>query len=301
MKNKINTPVAVLDLGSNSFRLVVYKETTYPFKIVTQEREFIQLGENMDKNNKISSVKLNKARKVLKNLVATAKKNKVYHIYILATAAIRESSNGKDIFKNISKDKNISINIISSLKEASYAAYGVISSINKPRGIVADLGGGSLEIAGVDFKNIIFRKSLNIGLLRKDSSLYKINKLKFDQTIINQFNKLNKIEFPKNKHLYVIGGAWRNLGKLALHLKGFKKNKLHGYILNIKSLENLYHELSITTEQKIRKINIVQVNRVSHIGLAAYILYMLALHFNVEEIVFVRYGIREGFLHQLSS
>ena len=74
MKNKINTPVAVLDLGSNSFRLVVYKETTYPFKIVTQEREFIQLGENMDENNKISSVKLNKARKVLKNLVATAKK-----------------------------------------------------------------------------------------------------------------------------------------------------------------------------------------------------------------------------------
>ena len=76
MKNKINTQVAVLDLGSNSFRLVVYKEITYPFKIVTQEREFIQLGENMDENNKISSVKLNKARKVLKNLVATAKKIK---------------------------------------------------------------------------------------------------------------------------------------------------------------------------------------------------------------------------------
>ena len=176
----------------------------------------------------------------------------------------------------------------------------MISSLDKPKGVVADLGGGSLEIAEISLKKILHKHSLKIGLLRSDCSLFKNNKLEFDKLIIKEFNKIKKINFVNTKYLYAIGGAWRNLAKLDLHLKGFKKNKLHGYVLSITDLKKLYHELSITKESKIKKMNIVQVNRVPTLVLSVYILYMLVSFFNVKEIVFVRYGIREGFIHHLA-
>lgn len=298
--NKILTPIAVIDVGSNSLRLVVYNQTTYPFKILFQKREFLKLGENLDQQNRITSTKIRKAQLILENFISEASNYAVSHTYILATAAIRESKNGKEIFKKIKKYKSISFNIISSLQEAKYAAYGVISSLDKPKGIVADLGGGSLEIAEISLKKILHKHSLKIGLLRSDSRLFNENKLEFDKLLIKEFNKIKKNNFVNKKYLYAIGGAWRNLAKLDLHLRRFKKNKLHGYVLSGTDLKKLYHELSITKERKIKKINIVQVNRVPTLVLSVYILYMLVSFFNIKEIVFVRYGIREGFIHTLT-
>lgn len=297
---KIATPLAVIDVGSNSLRLVVYNQIIYPFKILFQKREFLKLGENLDQRNRIISTKIRKAQIVLEKFISEAANYSVSHTYILATAAIRESKNGKELFKKITKYKSISSNIISSLQEAKYAAYGVISSLDKPKGVVADLGGGSLEIAEISLKKILHKHSLKIGLLRSDSNLFKNNKLEFDKLLIKEFNKIKKNKFVNTKYLYAIGGAWRNLAKLDLHLKGFKKNKLHGYVLSSADLKKLYHELSITKESKIKKINIVQVNRVPTLVLSVYILYMLVSFFNVKEIVFVRYGIREGFIYHLA-
>jgi Exopolyphosphatase len=143
---KIATPLAVIDVGSNSLRLVVYNQAIYPFKILFQKREFLRLGENLDQRNRIISTKIRKAQIVLEKFISEAANYSVSHTYILATAAIRESKNGKEIFQKIPKYKSISSNIISSLQEAKYAAYGVISSLDKPKGVVADLGGGSLEL-----------------------------------------------------------------------------------------------------------------------------------------------------------
>ena len=100
---KIATPLAVIDVGSNSLRLVVYNQAIYPFKILFQKREFLRLGENLDQRNRIISTKIRKAQIVLEKFISEAANYSVSHTYILATAAIRESKNGKEIFQKISK------------------------------------------------------------------------------------------------------------------------------------------------------------------------------------------------------
>ena len=129
--------------------------------------------------------------------------------------------------------------------------------------------------------------------------MYKTTKIKFDNFLFSKF-KDQSLKFAKNVgNIYVIGGMWRNLAKLHLHLNGIKKNKLHGYLIPFSELEIFYHKLYSMDKKQIKKLNVVQPNRLDKLKLSTYILFSLASFYNIKNIIFVRYGIREGYLYDM--
>ena len=296
MKNK--NPITVIDLGSNTFRLVIYEQAIYPFPILYQKREFLKLGESIN-TGKLPSIKIKEAIKCLEEYIKIAKDYESLDIHIIATAAIRETTNGKEIIEPFKKIKSVRVELLSPKNEAKCGSLGVISSIKNPIGLVADLGGGSLELSSIKNKNILETKSLKIGILRSESDMYKTTKIKFDNFLFSKF-KNQSLKFSKNVgNIYVIGGMWRNLAKLHLHLNGIKKNKLHGYLIPFSELEIFYHKLYTMDKKQIKKLNVVQPNRLDKLKLSTYILFSLASFYNIKNIIFVRYGIREGYLYDM--
>ena len=92
---------------------------------------------------------------------------------------------------------------------------------------------------------------------------------------------------------------WRYIAKLLLLIIGFKKKKLHGYLIPFSELEIFYHKLYSMDKKQIKKLNVVQPNRLDKLKLSTYILFSLASFYNIKNIIFVRYGIREGYLYNM--
>ena len=156
MKNK--NPITVIDLGSNTFRLVIYAQAIYPFPILYQKREFLKLGESIN-TGKLPSIKIKEAIKCLEEYIKIAKDYESLDIHIIATAAIRETTNGKEIIEPFKKIKSVRVELLSPKNEAKCGSLGVISSIKNPIGLVADLGGGSLELSSIKNKPKIKKKN----------------------------------------------------------------------------------------------------------------------------------------------
>jgi exopolyphosphatase / guanosine-5'-triphosphate,3'-diphosphate pyrophosphatase len=142
-------PVAVVDIGSNSVRFVVYdglRRSPYP---LFNEKVLCGLGKGIAITGKLDEAAVTRALAALRRFRALAKQIGCFEVFALATAAAREASNGKDFIAAAEKMLGADITILTGKEEARYAALGVIASIPDADGVVGDLGGGSLELIDV--------------------------------------------------------------------------------------------------------------------------------------------------------
>ena len=195
-KKKNKNPITVIDLGSNTFRLVIYAQAIHPFPILYQKREFLKLGESI-KIGKLPSIKIKEAIKCLEEYIKIAKDYESLDIHIIATAAIRETINGKEIIEPFKKRKSVRVKVLSPKNEAKCGSLGVISSIKNPIGLVADLGGGSLELARVSKNQIFETTSLPLGVLRLENNpiIKKRNLGKYVRKLLRDEKWLSKKKF----------------------------------------------------------------------------------------------------------
>ena len=235
--------LAVIDIGSNSVRLVVFSGRSRVPSPIFNEKLMCGLGAEVGRTGKMGSEAIKMALSTLRRFKALCEQMQVADIRIVATAAVRDAKNGLKFVERVKRETGFKIEIIDGGEEGRLSALGVLAGQPDAHGIVGDLGGGSLELAQVSGGEVLKTISLPLGPLRLISR-FGANQRKIRTFLREQFTSIDWLGGIKDQNLYMVGGAWRNIAKLMMREKSHPLPILHGYTCKRRELAGYCKRLS---------------------------------------------------------
>jgi exopolyphosphatase/guanosine-5'-triphosphate,3'-diphosphate pyrophosphatase len=294
-EKKLINKEAIIDLGSNSIRMLIYDNLLNSQIPIFNEKAICELGKNLDKTGKLDPKGSDFALSVLQRFKRILSNLKVKKFKIIGTAAIREATDSKLFVAKVKKILKKKVQVLTGIEEAENSALGVIIGFQRVNGVVVDLGGGSLEIARVE-KNIIYEKiSLPLGVLRLFNQP-KRNKDKINSIISFYLNKIEWLRKGKTKNLYLCGGTWRTLLNAHIFKTNYPLSILHQYKLPAIEALKFSNRLSSVKLIKSEKLVGVTKSRTNYIPIGSYILSSLIKICDPSNILCSVSGVREGSL-----
>lgn len=295
-----NGRIGIIDIGSNSIRLVVYDQLKRAPVPIYNEKVMCALGKGLASSGVLNPDGVAMARPTLARLLAMGRNMEITSLHIMATAAIRDAKDGNAFARELEKTHDIEIDIISGDKEAKLGAYGVCASIHKPDGITGDMGGGSLELVQVKAGQAGHHTSMLLGSLRMiDES--KGDRDKLQKLIDKRFEKLPWLEEHKAANFYAIGGSFRALAKMHLAAHDYPLRILHEYTVDAKAFLKFARDIGNMPNDKLEKFPGVAKSRIPALPGAAMVLDRIIGAAKPEQIIFSTSGIREGYLYEKLS
>lgn len=289
-------PVAVVDIGSNSVRLVVYDGLRRSPTPIFNEKILCGLGRGVATKGKLAEDGVTRALSALKRFRALAQQIGAKHVYAVATAASREAANGAQFVARAEKALGANIKVLTGKEEARFAALGVIAGIPEADGVVGDLGGGSLEL--IDIKDGKLREgvTLPLGPLRlidlSGDSIEKARRI-VDETL----SKTDILSRLRGRSFYAVGGTWRNLAKLHMAQSHYPLHVLHSYRLQRSQAMSLSGLVANLSAASLRDIREVSRSRADTMPYGALVLERLLQHSEAGAVEVSVYGLREGLLY----
>lgn len=299
-KSKIKKPrktdqrlIAVIDIGSNSVRLVIYRGLKRSPDIIFNERVLSGLGAGLSTTGKMTEEAMNSALNALARFAVLCRDMEVDEIDPVATSAVRDAKNGALFVKKIEKKCGFRVNVISGKDEAKLSAYGILAGFPGADGLVGDLGGGSLELIQLKDGEPKEKISLPIGPVRvlDGAPGFSDEHIHF---IEEELAKADWIKELEAKPFYMVGGAWRALAHLHIFETNWPLHVLHGYSFGPETCKNFCWEIERKTLSTLKGIEAVPSKRLVTLPLAARILREIIRIGNPSEIITSGYGIREG-------
>ncbi len=289
-------PVAVVDIGSNSVRLVVYDGLRRSPAPVFNEKILCGLGRGVATKGKLGEEGMSRALAALRRFRTLARQIGARQVFALATAAAREAVNGEEFITQAEEALGVHIDVLTGKEEARYAALGVIAGIPDADGVAGDLGGGSLELVDIKDGKIRDGITLPLGPLRlidmADGSTAKARKL-----VDDYFAQAKILENLKGRTFYAVGGTWRNLAKLHMAQNRYPLHVLHCYRMTRQqtiSVSNLVSGLSPSSLKVIRQVS---RSRSDTMPFGALVLERLLEHSRPKIVEISVFGVREGLLY----
>ncbi|MBF0354005.1 MAG: Ppx/GppA family phosphatase [Alphaproteobacteria bacterium] len=286
-------PVAIIDIGSNSIRLCVYDGLIRTPTPMFNEKVLCALGQGLDARGRLNPEGVGMARGALGRFVALANAMGAARIDVLATAAVRDAKDGKDFVASIERDTGAKITVLSGEEEAKLAALGVMCGKPGMTGLVADLGGGSLDLVEVDQGGFGSFASLPLGVLRIAEKAGDDRAKALDH-IEKHLNKIPWLSQMQGQPLYAVGGAWRSLARLCIAQTGYPLQVLDNFTLGRREADGLVDLISRQSKRSLEKFGSVSKKRVATLPQAALLLSHLMVLAKPERLVFSVYGLREG-------
>ena len=289
-------PVAVVDIGSNSVRLVVYDGLRRSPTPVFNEKILCGLGKGVAITGKLAEGGIVRALAALRRFRALSKQIGVKQVFAVATAAAREAENGQAFIESAEEAIGVGINILTGKEEARYAALGVIAGIPEADGIVGDLGGGSLELIDVQDGKLRDGITLPLGPLRLiDMSGGSMKRAK---DIVDEYlEKAKLLENMKDRSFYAVGGTWRNLARLHMAQNKYPLHVLHHYSMTRQQASSVADLVSGLSASSLRNVREVSRSRSDTLPFGALVLHRLLLKCKATDVVASVYGVREGLLY----
>ncbi len=288
---------AVIDIGSNSVRIVVYEGPARAPAVIFNEKVAAGLGRGLAVNGRIAPEDAERGLVALRRYALLAKHMEVKDVQCVATAAVRDAANGPD-FIAAAAEAGLRIRLLSGEEEAEAAGHGVLAAIPDAHGIAVDLGGGSLELAEVSDGQVGRRASFPLGVLRLPA-LRKDGEQAFERAIRKM---LRDAGWPGDGltglPLYLVGGSWRALSRLDLELTRDPLAVLDQHSLPRSALRRLIRASKRLTFEELRAIPGMASNRAAALPDAAALLAALVNILDVPEMTVSSSGLREGLLYQ---
>ncbi|MEN3930927.1 exopolyphosphatase [Microvirga sp. W0021] len=294
----LSKPIAIVDLGSNSVRLVVYEGSVRTPSPIYNEKMLCGLGRNVQITKKLPADGMEKALKALSRFRLICEQLQVQDIRVLATAAARDASNGPAFLAKAEKIIGRQVELISGEREAYLSGLGVISSFYKPNGIVGDLGGGSLELVEVD--GMETGKGITMplgGLALKDlsgNSVKKAQKIAID-TLKNAAPYLERLQ---GRRFYAVGGTWRAIAKLHQAQVNHPLHVMHGYLIRPNDSLSFLEMLEQAKTETLKDIDSISSARHQLLAYGAVVLEEIIRLGKPSEIIISANGVREGLLFE---
>jgi exopolyphosphatase / guanosine-5'-triphosphate,3'-diphosphate pyrophosphatase len=291
-------PIGVIDIGSNSVRLVIYEGLTRAPTAIFNEKVLAGLGRQVQSTGLLAADAIETALEALRRFRALCDILHVRKIWAIATAACRDASNGSAFIRQAERICRTPIKILSGKREAHLTALGVISGMHKPDGIVGDLGGGSLELVDVHGARVRSGLTLPLGGLALQDIAGKSLK-KAERFVEDTLEDLDMLEEGEGRTFYAVGGTWRALARLHMWQTGYPFHVMHNYRISAReALEfaRLVHRVDTDT---LSKIEVVNAARRPLLAYAALVMEHLVAAIRPKEVVISVLGVREGLLYSL--
>lgn len=290
---KRQKPVAIIDIGSNSIRLVVYdgqQRTPLP---MFNEKAVCALGEGLGASGRLNPAGVDLAYRAIARYVRLARAMNVERLDILATAAVRDAEDGKDFVARLETDLDVEVRILSGGQEAKLAAQGVLCGIPSANGIVADLGGGSCELVIVGNGKTGRHVTLPLGVLRLTEASAG-SRSKAVDIIASHLDGLDWLTDGRGSALYASGGAWRAVARLCIAQSHHPLRILDNFALERGEAERLMELIASQSRKSIEKVVNISKKRVGMLPIAALLLGKILQAVKPTRLVFSVYGMREG-------
>ena len=289
------SPVAVIDIGSNSIRLVIYEGAERAPLPVFNEKVLCGLGRDLERTGKLSDEGVSMALQALPRFIHLAESMGASRIDMLATAAVREAKNGDEFVENVKEVCGHDITILSGVEEARLSAMGLISGTPGADGIMGDLGGGSVELVSLNKGEIGDLSTLPLGPLRFGNKFIS-NPNKAKRGIDEAVDAIGWLGAGEDKTFYAIGGAWRSLARLHMIHTDYPLHIMHHYRLPYDKAMDFTQLVSKLSSDTLFKIHGLNRRRVETLPYAAILLNRLLLKIQPSDVVLSAYGLREGSL-----
>ena len=296
---KRQSSVAVIDIGSNSVRLVVYESLTRSLVTLFNEKTLCGLGREVQTTGLLAPDAVAKALTSLRRFRALCRVMKVGRVYAIATAACRDATNGPDFIAKAERICGVKIEILSGPREAKLSALGVISGIHKPDGIVGDLGGGSLELIDVQGNRIRSGVTLPLGSLALQDLSHKSLK-RAERIVRNDLSDVAQLKAGRGRTFYAVGGTWRALARIHIVQSGYPLRVMHGYSIPAPDALDFARRLRrLAAANMLADIEVVADARRPLLTYAALVLEYIIRVAKPKTIVFSTFGVREGLLYSM--
>ncbi|WP_454848927.1 exopolyphosphatase [Rhizobium binxianense] len=293
-------PVSVVDIGSNSIRLVVYEGLSRSPAILFNEKILCGLGKGIALTGKMDEGSISRALGALHRFKALSDQARASTMYVLATAAAREASNGPDFIHQAETILQRHIRVLSGEEEARFASLGVISGFYNPDGIAGDLGGGSLELIDIKGKETGKGVTLPLGGLRL--SEYAGGSLSKARTFARRQVKTAKfLSKGEGRTFYAVGGTWRNIAKLHMEISRYPLHMMQGYEVSLDSMMQFLEQVEAARDSKEPALQAVSKHRRSLLPFGAVAMREVLSAMKPSVISFSAQGVREGYLFSLLS
>ena len=287
--------VAVIDIGSNSIRMVVYeKSSRFAFHQLHEEKSRVRISENAYKNGgELQSVPMQRAYDALENFLQISQSFKVKKVLCVATSALRDAPNQKTFLHKVKNNLKLNIKIITGEKEAYFGAIACANLLpRQTQALSIDIGGGSTELSYIDGDSVQDTISLNLGTVR-------LKELFFDHddragAIEYIDRELDKIANNKISTLIGIGGTFRAISNSIMLQELHPLKKIHAYEYPVETFEKFLEQILTASSREALFSLGIKENRHDVIQPGTLILQRVLHKVKISKIITSGVGVREG-------
>ncbi|WP_445682015.1 Ppx/GppA phosphatase family protein [Radicibacter daui] len=286
--------VGVVDIGSNSIRIVVYSRLGRAPVVIHNEKVLCGLGKTLEQSGKLNPEGVELAIVNLARFRHLAEAMRLVRLDVIATAAVRDAVDGPEFVARVRRECGLDITVISGEEEARLSAVGVISGTPWADGVMGDLGGGSLELVGIDDHALGSMVTTPLGPLRlmgisggKDALVAEIDK---------RLDAVRWLSSYAGRNFYPVGGAWRSLAKAHMEQTGHPIHIVHDYEVSGPEITELASRVAAMGKPEIEKLPGASRRRRDVLPVACLVLERLLMRLEPRSVIFSAFGLREGVL-----
>lgn len=287
--------VGVIDVGSNSVRLVVFEDEARSPDYFFNEKTICRLGEGLDESGRLNPAGRVRALATLGRYMALAEAMNVTEVIGVGTAALREAEDGQDFRDEVLRETGLDIRVATGGEEARLSAEGVLLGWPDARGVVADMGGSSLEMAEIADGEVRAAVSTHAGHIRICES-WSGNREKAMAEL-----RLAAGRFPRGGDLVLVGGAWRALAKAQMSRMKYPLHVLMGYDIPPGEALELCDWAREADTSELKSASGAGAGRLASIAAGAEALKVLIGLLEPRAIIVSAFGLREGLIHERMS
>lgn len=292
-------PIGVIDIGSNSVRLVVYEGAVRAPTPVFNEKVLCGLGRTVASTGSLAPDAVERALQALQRFKTIARVLGVKNMRTIATAAVREAKNGREFLMRGEEAAGCKIEVLSGETEAKLAAQGIMMGFVDADGVAGDLGGGSLELIDICGGKLKDAVTLPLGGLRLiDTTDNRLDKAV--DIIDGAISKVSWLKQGQGRSFYAVGGTWRALAKLHMEATNYPLRVMQGYAIQTKAAQDFAEMVRKSKKpQSLPGIAGVARARREVLPFGALVIERLLRQLQPSQVIFSVFGIREGLIYGL--
>ncbi|MEM7642737.1 MAG: Ppx/GppA family phosphatase [Pseudomonadota bacterium] len=288
--------VGVIDVGSNSVRLVVFDGAARSPAYFFNEKILCGLGAGLAETGKLNPEGRARAMVALRRFAILARGMAVNSLTAVATAAVREAEDGPAFEAEVEAETGLKLWVIDGTEEARLSGQGVLLGWPEAEGLMCDIGGSSMELAELSGGAVGAVVSGKLGPLKLVGAGGRSGrKREIDAGVAAMAKVLGRDRYDR---IYLVGGSWRAIARVDMERRGYPLHVLHEYTMTPKDLRATFDHIAESDLDDLRQRTSTSAARMSLVPIASEVLSRVLKTFHPKEIAISAYGIREGLLYE---
>lgn len=294
--------IAIIDIGSNTARIVIVniREGGY-FTVIDELKEPVRLAKGMEVDGFLRPLRIQQMVKTLKTFKNLYESHNVSRVFAYATAAVRRAKNRKSFVDEVLSSCGIKLTVLSQEEEAGLVYTGVINSMDVPKGLIVDIGGGSIKLIYYNRRVMLAQDTLPFGAVTltekfADASSDPTERARLIEEYVTEH--LKKLDWYSSidpeTQLIGVGGSIRNLGKISRRFKKYPLDMAHNYHIGFDEFNNIYNTFKALDLTQAARIKGLSSARADILPAALSCLKAIEDTSEFNEVIISGAGLREG-------